>query len=191
MIEIIPNWHPIFVHFTAALFGAAGGFYVLSYLASFSRKMPNTLALEFEIVARWCLWAAALITIATVGAGLYAYYTVKHDAVSHAAMTVHRNWALLTATAIYLIAGWSVWRYYQKIKLTLTFVVALLVVQGLLLTTAWHGAELVYRYGVGVMSLPQAEEVGHKHTGTMAHPSSLPKTPTSNAPSHDKNGHRH
>lgn len=119
---------------------------------------------EFETVGRWCLWLAALITIGTISAGFYAYYTVKHDAVSHAAMTVHRNWALLTALSIFLMACWSVRRYVKHQKLTLLFVIPLLVVQGLLLTTAWHGGELVYRYGIGVMSLPQAEEVGHQHT---------------------------
>jgi len=33
----------------------------------------------------------------------------------------------------------------------------------LLANTAWHGAENVYRYGLGVMSLPQQESEGHAH----------------------------
>lgn len=36
-------------------------------------------------------------TIGTVLAGWYAYNTVPHTALSHAAMTDHRNWALSTA----------------------------------------------------------------------------------------------
>jgi hypothetical protein len=40
---------------------------------------------------------------------------------------------------------------------------ALLIVQGMLLSTAWHGAEVVYRYGIGVISLPQEEGEGHDH----------------------------
>ena len=47
--------------------------------------------------------------------------------------------------------------------LTITFIIVLFVVQGMLLSTAWRGAELVFRYGLGVMSLPQAEDVGHDH----------------------------
>ncbi len=39
----------------------------------------------------------------------------------------------------------------------------MLIVQGLLLFTAWLGAELVYRYGLGVMSLPQSENEDHSH----------------------------
>lgn len=31
------------------------------------------------------------------------------------------------------------------------------------MTTGWYGAELVFRYGTGVMSLPQSEVVGHQH----------------------------
>lgn len=165
MIEIIPNFHPIFVHFTVALFSTSVGFSVLAYVISRIRQMP-TLALEFEIVGRWCLWSASLITLVTISAGFYAYFTVKHDAISHAAMTVHRNWALLTTTIIILIACWSVWRYVQHKKLTWSFVIVLLIAQSLLLTTAWHGGELVYRYGVGVISLPQAEEIGHQHSHT-------------------------
>lgn len=35
MIEIIPNWHPILVHFTVALFSTSVGFYGLAYLISY------------------------------------------------------------------------------------------------------------------------------------------------------------
>lgn len=34
---------------------------------------------------------------------------------------------------------------------------------GLLLSTAWHGGELVYRYGLGVMSMPKSHGEGHAH----------------------------
>lgn len=118
---------------------------------------------EFEITARWCLWATGLVVIPTVMAGLYAYYTVGHDAPSHAAMINHRNWALPTAVAIVLVTLWSMLGYYRHKTFTLTFVFVLLLVQGMLLSTAWHGAELVYRYGLGVISLPQSSETGHGH----------------------------
>lgn len=163
MIEIIPNWHPIFVHFTVALFTTSVGFYGLVYITSRLNIASKSLIAEFAIVGRWSLWAGALITLFTVAAGLYAYYTVGHDETSHAAMQEHRNWALPTATAILLITAWSVWRYFHQQTVTLSFFIILLIIEGALLSTAWHGGELVYRYGVGVMSLPQAEEVGHQH----------------------------
>ncbi|MBL4885747.1 MAG: hypothetical protein JKY95_14600, partial [Planctomycetaceae bacterium] len=77
-IEIIPNWHPIFVHFTVGLLSISA----LFYLAGLVLRKPT-----FLIVARWNLWVGGAITVATVLAGFYAYGTVAHDALSHAAMT--------------------------------------------------------------------------------------------------------
>src|SRR3990167_596042 len=188
MFQIIPNWHPIFVHFTVALFSVSVIFFVLAYLASHTQWKSRKLFSEFEAVGRWCLWVAALTTIATLSAGFYDYYSVKHDVVSHAAMTVHRNWALGTATAIFLMAFWSVWRYVKQKELTLTFVITLLIVQGLLVITALHGGELVYRHGIGVMSLPQAEEIGHQHSQKII---SVPEKTPSPTPSPETDKHSH
>lgn len=163
MVTIIPNWHPIFVHFTVALFSTSVGLFLVSYILNASKKSENALTRECEIVARWCLWLSALVTILTVLFGFYAYYTVKHDAISHMAMTVHRNWAMTTAILIYIVAGWSVFSYIKRKKITVLFLIILLITEGLLLSTAWHGGELVYRHGIGVMSLPSAEEAGHQH----------------------------
>lgn len=45
--------------------------------------------------------------------------------------------------------------------------IGLLLAAGVLLaSTAWHGGELVYRHGLGVMSLPQPEGEGHDHEHT-------------------------
>ncbi|HAT1868129.1 TPA: DUF2231 domain-containing protein [Legionella pneumophila] len=162
MIEIIPNWHPIFVHFTVALFTVSVILYTVIYLASYSRWKRSLLVVEFEIVARWCLWLAALSAITTVSAGFYAFYTVKHGAMLHAAKVIHRNWALATASAIVLMAFWSIWRYIKGQKPTLTFLMALFIVQVLLLTTAWYGGELVYRYGYGVLPV-KAEKTVSPH----------------------------
>lgn len=184
MLSIIPNWHPIFVHFTVALFSTSAGFYLLHYITKHFPKTPAWLNAELETVARWCLWSASIISIATVSFGFYAYYTVKHDAVSHAAMTTHRNWALLTISMIILLAVWSIRRYRKQIKITLTFILVLLITEGLLLTTAWHGGELVYRYGLGVMSLPTAEEIGHQHTHEMKNQKEI-NTVKQNSESHN------
>ncbi len=40
----------------------------------------------------------------------------------------------------------------------------LLVAQLFLFSTAWRGGELVYRHGLGVLSLPQTEGEGHSHS---------------------------
>ena len=89
MIEIIPNWHPLLVHFTVALLSLA----VLVHLAVLL-PLPAGVRAEGKVVARWLLWLGALFAIATAATGWLAYNSVEHDDISHAAMTVHRNWAL-------------------------------------------------------------------------------------------------
>jgi hypothetical protein len=49
-------------------------------------------------MANWSLWSGCLFAIATAIAGWLAYNSVAHDSASHAAMTLHRNWALPTAS---------------------------------------------------------------------------------------------
>ncbi len=157
-MEIIPNWHPIFVHFTVALLSTAVGFFLLArFDAHPSRR------LRWSTLAHWNLWVGAGITVMTVGAGIYAFYTVDHDTPSHEAMIEHRNWAIPTLLYFFAMAIWA-WRGMRAGReISLAFIAALLLGALLLLSTAWHGAELVYRHGLGVMSLPKVEGEGHAH----------------------------
>lgn len=158
MIEIIPNWHPIFVHFTVALLSLAVGFYIICHFLS-----EGKLKQQFNILARWDLWLGTGFGIVTAIAGLFAYNSVAHDAPSHAAMTDHRNWALATLGLFIILVGWSLWSEHQERLPSRLFLTGLLIGGVLLASTAWRGAENVYRYGLGVMSLPQAEGEGHSH----------------------------
>jgi len=158
MFEIIPNWHPVFVHFTVALLSLAVVLFVVAPL------IKGSLREQWLIVARWTLWFGVAITLITGLTGLYAYNTVAHDGPSHIAMTEHRNWALATIPLFLLLAAWAiVWTRRGK-PLSIAFIVPMVVAGGLLGSTAWHGGELVYRYGLGVMSLPKAEGEGHHHS---------------------------
>ncbi len=157
MFEIIPNWHPIFVHFTVALFSISAGLFTIT---SF---IKSPLKEQWQTVARWNLWFGAGITIITGLAGLYAYNTVAHDTPSHAAMTEHRNWAIVAITLILGLAIWSIIRVHRNLALGTAFVVAMVITGGILAATAWRGGEVVYRYGLGVMSLPKVEGEGHAH----------------------------
>lgn len=123
MIEIIPNWHPIFVHFTIGLLSISA----LLYLAGSILRSMTLLT-----VARWNLWMGASITAATVLAGLYAYSTVIHDAPSHIAMTNHRNWALLTSSVFIVLALWAFFKQRGARTVHPLFVVAMLLGAGLL-----------------------------------------------------------
>ena len=96
-------------------------------------------------------------------AGWYAYNTVDHDTPSHAAMTDHRNWALVTLSVFFIISLWSIFSEKIRKKPTVAFLALCIAGGGLLMTTGFKGAETVYRFGLGVMSLPKVEGDGHAH----------------------------
>ena len=163
-IEIIPNLHPIFVHFTVALLIISTALFVIAKILK--GRFENKALLNAAYVN---LWIGSLLTIATVAMGLYAYYTVQHDSPSHAAMTDHRNWAFITSAVFILPLILSIINYRKKEHYNFSFIAILIVASGLLLTTAYKGGEVVYRYGIGVMSLPQTQGDGghgsHSHGG--------------------------
>lgn len=163
---IIPNWHPLLVHFTIALYVISSLLFTAGYVA-----VSNGWKEKLTGAAYINLWLGAVITVLTVAAGIYAYNTVDHDTPSHLAMTDHRNWALVTAGLYWIIAIWSVFLYRAGKATGLAFVIAMLASTGMLGITGFKGGEVVYRYGLGVISLPKPEGEGHSHSheGGAAH----------------------
>lgn len=164
MIEIIPNWHPVFVHFTIGLLFTAILLFILAQL------LPEKLVLRNHLrtVALWNLWIGYAFALVTAVFGWLAYNSVAHDAPSHEAMTLHRNWALITLAVFLPVVMWSMLSYRQRNNPTWLFVLLLLIPAYFLGKTGWLGAEVVYRYGIGVMSLPQPEDKNHAHNGEAA-----------------------
>lgn len=158
MFEVLPNWHPLFVHFVIALLSMSTLFFVaLKMLAT--HKLHGT----FKIMAYWNLWLGTGFAVITVIAGWFAYNSVAHDTPSHTAMTDHRNWALVTLAVYIFITLWSL-KSYKKVKNTsMVFTLVIIMASALLVSTGWRGSEAVYRYGLGVMSLPKSEGDGHAH----------------------------
>jgi len=160
MIEIIPNYHPIFVHFTLGLLGSSVGLFVLTRVIS-----NQDLKHQLLTVALWNLWLGAMVTIITIGAGWYAFNTVEHDDPSHLVMLNHRNLALSTFIIVMVLAVWS-WRKFRHAEqISIPFLAAAILAAGLLVATAWHGAELVFRHGLGVISLPDKDAHHHGSNG--------------------------
>jgi len=162
MPEIIPNYHPILVHFTIALLSISVLFYLLRLFLPVNHRWRE----QWLNMANWSLWTGCLFAIATVIAGWFAYNTVAHDAPSHAAMTLHRNWALPTATLFLLLGLSSIGLARRKKMPGFKFIFVSIIAAILLMVTGWLGAEAVYRYGLGVMSLPKVEvgADGHNHS---------------------------
>ena len=144
MIQVIPNWHPIFVHFTVALLLIAVTMFVIGHL--FRQKEWHKAVL---LVAHWNFWIGTIASVLTAIAGWYAYNTVVHDAPSHAAMTEHRNWALAALMMVLSMAVFLYWSQRVKRDLPTLLLTGMLLVAALISITAWHGGELVYRYGFG------------------------------------------
>ena len=142
-----------------ALLAISAIFHVVALL-----NAKTTNYFPFENVANWNLWVGTVFAVVTVVTGWIAYNTVEHDTASHLAMQDHRNWAMTTVLIFVLLAIWS----YRRAKiaqpinwlLTLTLIIA----TGILGITGYKGSELVYRHGLGVMSLPNTSKLDHEHT---------------------------
>lgn len=170
MVEIIPNWHPALVHFPIVFTTAA-----VVFIAIGLAYKNKSWAVQCLITGRWMLWGAALFAVIAAMFGWLAYNSVEHDEVSHAAMNVHRNWAAGALTALLALTARDVWQKYSGKMPSQDFLVLLIVAWLLVISTAWHGAELVYRHGLGVMALPDVHAgqdaathaaVGHEHNHT-------------------------
>jgi len=164
VIEIIPNWHPIFVHFPIA-FVTAAVFFVA--IGKFYRE--RIWAESSFVFGRWMLWAAAITACVAAVFGWMAYNSVKHDEAGHLAMTIHRNWALVSVFVLILLAVWAVRSWRSAAEPSLGLMMLLTAAWLLVASTAWHGGEVVYRHGLGVMSLPAPEAHEHEHGDSIQH----------------------
>jgi uncharacterized membrane protein/ketosteroid isomerase-like protein len=175
VIEIIPNWHPILVHFTIALLSTAVLLFVVIAVAG--RRLPAGL----ETVANWNLWIGVVVTGLTVLAGLQAEGSVAHDEPAHLAMENHEYWALATASLFALLAVWNALRVRRQANVGLAYVAVLLVGLFGLMGTGLRGANLVFGHGLGVRALPDlSREHSHGESGEgdgHAHEAAAPVPP--------------
>jgi uncharacterized membrane protein len=196
MFSQLTYWHPIFVHFTVALWSAAFLFYFLSLFAADDSRYKH----QWLTVGRWNLWLGMAMTLLTLGAGWVAYNSVNHDTPSHLLMQDHRSWALSTASLFVLLTLWSLWLFAKGREEPKRFVLLMFLAVGLLGTTGWYGGELVYRHGLAVMSMPNPDEHDRDHdhgdvhdemhgdVGSEEHDDSMMGESTDD---HDHDGHEH
>ena len=191
MPEIIPNLHPLMVHFPIALISLSAFFHLGALVV---RNKPDC-ATHCAVLAHTTLWLGAIAAIPTVLFGWQAFNSVSHDDASHAAMLVHRSWALSTLAVLAVLAIWDAWRSKVKAIPVWWFAAAVIGAWAMVAITAWHGGELVYRHGLGVMSLPASEvdQHGHAHgsadNGESAQADVMPPPEEVHEHSHDEHEH--
>lgn len=164
MIEIIPNWHPLFVHFPIAFATAA-----LVFIATAMLFKNRSWTAQCLTSGRWMLWAAAIFACIAAVFGWFAYNSVEHDEAGHLAMTLHRNWALAAVGALLVLVILDLRSWRSARQPSYGFMLLLVLAWAVVASTAWHGGEVVYRHGLGVMSLPGVEEPGHPHEHGAGH----------------------
>jgi ketosteroid isomerase-like protein/uncharacterized membrane protein len=159
MIEIIPNWHPIWVHFAIALLSTGAAIYlVLGWKPGRVAGAPSTALM----VARWMLWLGAFAAVTALLTGYWASGTVAHDDLAHANMMVHRNWAF-AATLFFTAVALLEYLRRNDVRASVFSALLLLVGSSTLLMTGLEGAENVYEHGLGVQRLPVVSAHEHAH----------------------------
>lgn len=147
-----PNLHPMVVHFPIAFWLAATG----AWFAALVRK--NDDAWRFGL---WLHSLGMLGAAVAVAFGFWATEMMGHDSPGHDLVHVHRD-IMLWATGVALVVtglGW--WKRRAKLRVPLTLMSVVLV--SLLAVGADRGAELVFRYGMGVAHETQPDSA-HSHS---------------------------
>ena len=141
MPKIIPNWHPMFVHYSIALLNVATLLFIIGKVMN---KPSVTKAVHIN------LWLGAVITIGTVIAGLSVASTAGHDAKSHAQMINHRDWAIPTAINFIALTIWLAWKYRQPINVSWRLILLMaLTADALLSATKWYWHYVIARDSSG------------------------------------------
>ncbi|MDQ2077081.1 DUF2231 domain-containing protein [Marinimicrobium sp. ABcell2] len=148
-------WHPMFVNFGVSLLMLTGLLQLLLWSLPWARRQR-----ELVDGQKWLVGLGTAAVLATAFTGFVAYDTVPHDEAAHAAMHVHRNWAI-AATIVYLLGAALFFapQRWTRHAAGVMFVVAL----GLVAVTANHGGKLVFEHGLGVQSLPEVNGNSHDH----------------------------
>ncbi len=140
-LQHAPNLHPVFVHFPIVLWLTA---LLVEIVAVWNRKDSTHRA------ALWLLWLGTVAGTFAVFTGLHAGHSVPSGPAG-SALEVHEE---LMLTSYFIAVGLSAFVLFMGQQVTHGLKVVVLV--GLLILAicatigADRGAEMVYRYGIGV-----------------------------------------
>ena len=150
--EWAPNLHPMAVHFPIALLLAGIGADVMALvLRRWSWLRPATVALYV---------AGGASAVLTYFTGTWAAEAVSVPAAAEAVLSEHANlgWWTMWFFGVYALVRLGVYLWPKtRNRLDLQALLLLIVLGGgyLLYETGDHGAELVFRYGVGVQNVEE------------------------------------
>jgi uncharacterized membrane protein len=152
MFEVTPNWHPSIVHFPIAL--TLTGIIALWLSAVLPDSHFNR---QMQTMGHWNLRLGFVSAVVAAVFGILAFISVPHDDIAYKAKTLHRDWALVTVSAFIPFFILSCLRHRLSPHIAKAFTFGLIILALMILRTAWLGGETVYRYGVGVKSMPRIE----------------------------------
>lgn len=147
MERILPGWHaalnhhPVFIHFPIVLWLGA---LLFEIVAVWKRDDPAHRA------AMWLLWLGTLSGVFAVFTGLNAQKIVPNGPAG-GVLEIHEE---LMLTSFFIALGLSFFGYLSARRLThalkVVILVGLLALAVFVILGADRGAEMVYRYGLGV-----------------------------------------
>ncbi len=172
---IHPNWHVIVLHFPIALLTTG---IIIEWLGLIGTREG------FRGAGRWMVLLGALLAVPAATTGLYAF----RDEVVRGPLTLGMDWSAVVQQSHWNDAQWELisdhilfnsiaaviflvvvvlwlggnreWRQRAYWPMT----IALLVALALMTVGAWHGGEMVYRYGTGVAALDQTADAATPQT---------------------------
>lgn len=149
-----PNLHPMMVHFPIAFWVAATGAWLVAMFSSRDQSW------------RFGLWLHTLGVVAAaaaVGLGFWATEKMGHDSPGHDLVHVHRDLMLVAAGLALVVTALAWWRGDAGRRWRVGLTVGSAILLCVMTAGADRGAELVFRYGVGVAGEAPPHGEGHDH----------------------------
>jgi uncharacterized membrane protein len=137
----MPNIHPLIVHFPIGLLLVA---FLLEVIALLWKKQ------EFSRAGWWNQIAGTLGLALAVVSGLLAETTVRMANDAREPFERHEQIAFVVATLFAVLLFWRIASRGQIPRPSWVFLLCFAAGVALLVTGAFLGGEIVYRYGVGV-----------------------------------------